>query len=389
MIMGGSKMLIVHKKSKILVCMASMLWAVLVLTSCSRVEETINEIELVAPVALTYAPVPVKKGNIQKMTLYDTYVIPYTEELAFERDGVFSRFHVRIGDKVKQGQILAELDNEDYLEQIKKLKDKIADTKKQYEAKINRMYDEIMINEIILETLDKSLNEEQNEDNKVKIHEDIITRQADNTILNEKIKLEKDLMEVELLRLQEELEEASKLSSQSQLVAPFDGEIISVSHWAREGYYQRQENPVIGIADTKVKMVTCKYISETDIDSYLDYYFFKDGKKYPITYVPYDPEEYSAIVLNEGVPISTFVFTEEAVDVEISDWGIICMVKESRENVLTVPIDAVMRDSTGSYVYVLENGKRLKRMVSTGLSDTISIEIVEGLMEGENVFTEN
>jgi hypothetical protein len=316
-------------------------------------------------------------------------VTPYIEELAFEREGELSRYHVRVGDKVKKGQLLAELDNEDYLEQIENLEDRIADTKKQYESRIGRMYDDIKINEINLEKLNKALNEANNEDDKAKIYEEIITRQSDNAILNEKINLEKDLMELDLLRIQEELDEVTRLSGQSQLVAPFDGEIIYINYWARIGYHLNEEEPVIGIADSQVKMVTCRYLSETDVNTYVDYYLFKDGKKYPITYVPYDPEEYSAIVLKGGTPVSTFLLTDEASDVEISDWGKICMVKEIRENVLTVPIDAVIRDSTGSYVYVEENGKRIKRMVTTGLSDTISIEILEGLKEGENVFTEN
>jgi multidrug efflux pump subunit AcrA (membrane-fusion protein) len=46
---------------------------------------------------------------------------------------------------------------------------------------------------------------------------------------------------------------------------------------------------------------------------------------------------------------------------------------------------AVLSDS---FVYVVENGKAVKRTVSLGLKNTTMIEVLEGLKEGDQVIVE-
>ncbi len=63
------------------------------------------------------------------------------------------------------------------------------------------------------------------------------------------------------------------------------------------------------------------------------------------------------------------------------------VLEASRENVLTLPLEAVKQDKEGSYV-LLEQGKGQKpvqRRIKTGLSDDTNIEIISSLTETDRV----
>ena len=66
-------------------------------------------------------------------------------------------------------------------------------------------------------------------------------------------------------------------------------------------------------------------------------------------------------------------------------FGSVVFEVESHENALAVPQKAVLSDE---YVFVVENGKAVKRPVSLGLKNTVMIEVLEGLKEGEQVVVE-
>ena len=56
---------------------------------------------------------------------------------------------------------------------------------------------------------------------------------------------------------------------------------------------------------------------------------------------------------------------------------------------LYIPVRAVIQENGEDYVKVREeDGKIVRKEVSTGFTDGINIEIKEGLSEGETVLTE-
>lgn len=59
---------------------------------------------------------------------------------------------------------------------------------------------------------------------------------------------------------------------------------------------------------------------------------------------------------------------------------------QSKGNVLTLPVDAVIRDGKGAHVWVeILKGKFEPRMVKTGMENADAIEVTEGIKEGETV----
>ena len=61
---------------------------------------------------------------------------------------------------------------------------------------------------------------------------------------------------------------------------------------------------------------------------------------------------------------------------------------ESAENVLTIPLSAVQEENGQSYVYTTNDNGTLggKTTVTTGLSDDTTVEITDGLSEGDTVY---
>ena len=61
---------------------------------------------------------------------------------------------------------------------------------------------------------------------------------------------------------------------------------------------------------------------------------------------------------------------------------------DSAEDVLTIPLSAVQEDNGTSYVYTTNDNGTLggKKTVTTGLSDDSTVEITDGLSEGDTVY---
>lgn len=57
------------------------------------------------------------------------------------------------------------------------------------------------------------------------------------------------------------------------------------------------------------------------------------------------------------------------------------------DNEIIIPYDAVYYETDGSYVYVVRDGLAVKTYVTTGIFDESSLEIVDGISEGDLVIT--
>ena len=66
-------------------------------------------------------------------------------------------------------------------------------------------------------------------------------------------------------------------------------------------------------------------------------------------------------------------------------FGSVIFEINSHDNALAIPQTAILSDS---YVYVVENGKAVKRPVGLGLRNTTMIEVLDGLKEGDQVIVE-
>ena len=93
--------------------------------------------------------------------------------------------------------------------------------------------------------------------------------------------------------------------------------------------------------------------------------------------------------LNGVEPKAKFAFEAPDDMLRSGQYAAVIVVKAQRENVLTIPINALYEDGLDSYVYRQEEGQRIRCDVATGVISATSVEIVEGLKEGDLVYVKD
>ena len=199
---------------------------------------------------------------------------------------------------------------------------------------------------------------------------------------------DKELRALDLNNKQKELSELDVSINDNVIRAPFAGRIV-YGDTLVPGSWVNAEDPVVFLADDSRFTVVCGNISDTVINR-SSHIFAKIGdKEYQLEYIPIDPDEYTKMMLL-GEEVNTrfeIIATEdELAQLEVGQYAAICMWRDYVPDALLVPSNAVQSDAGGKYVYVEENGSRVKRTVKTGLETDSITQILEGLKEGDVVY---
>ena len=68
----------------------------------------------------------------------------------------------------------------------------------------------------------------------------------------------------------------------------------------------------------------------------------------------------------------------------------ISVIGVMKEDVITIPVNAYYKDSSGTYVYCIrEDGGQERRDIEIGLITETTVEVTEGLQEGETIYVKN
>lgn len=228
-----------------------------------------------------------------------------------------------------------------------------------------------------------------------------------------------EIVTSELARADEALRAEEAERDKTIVRSPIDGIVLDVRVEVGETVIPGQLN----IPGTELVTIIDESRMYVEADVYeKDYTRVKIG--YPaMVFVDAYPErkfrgrvvEISSSAVRENTTGDTSVFKTKIViedDVVLLRPGLSCRAEiqmdKPRENILSVPIHAVLEKSASAFtswgipglssdrgsedeivsvVFVLEDGKARARMVKTGISDHAYVEITEGLDEGELVIT--
>ena len=116
------------------------------------------------------------------------------------------------------------------------------------------------------------------------------------------------------------------------------------------------------------------------------------GEQYEVELIPVDQKEYVSKMLANETLTSQFriIGPEEALDeLEAGQYAVVLLYDGYIPDALLVPSGAVFRDGTGRYVYVDEDGARVRRLVKIGKVTAGVTQILEGLEEGEVVYVKD
>lgn len=290
--------------------------------------------------------------------------------------GVLTRLKYQVGDYVKKGELIAEIDDREKLAEKRSLIAQIEEQKKDLEAK-EAQYTYNKVNyEREIRLLEKEFTTKDNVD-KAKRELDVARAQVELSKAKIKEAIEKlNSMDVSL--------------SYHKIYSPISGYVSQVT--TQEG-----ETVVAGLSAVSLitvidptKLEMWIYVDETDIgrvkegmkveywvDAYREKIFtgtvsmiypqpeIKDNIVYYLAIVKIDPKD------------TDFLRPEMTSHAKI--------IIGEKKNVLVVPNRAVRFEEGKNVVYVKAGDKTLLRGVETGIRDDRFTEIISGLKEGEQI----
>lgn len=338
---------------------ACFLAAVMLLTACKNANS--ERPELLKPVNARLETALCERMDLCDMTIYDGQLLPDTIEVCFDIDGYLNELYVSAGDYVEEGEVLASLVGENY-------------------KRINSLTEEI-----------DSLLEETEERFKYLEAELELARLAGDDIAEKELELkhEKAMSDLKIREKQDLLESLSKDDiGYIYVISPMDTIVMAASS-TRSGGYIPAGTPVAALDAGEGLTLTCTYVSEIAMRDMSEYYALIHGNKYELEFMPYSKEELRIMAINSVTPVSRFKLKGDTSGIEPGDYAAVVLIGDRKENVLVVPSNAVYSDSSGKYVYEVNDNIRTRREVVTGITDGAYIEIVEGIEEGASVYVKN
>ncbi len=327
--------------------------------------------ELLEPVGVQLDFEPVRRGTMSFLTLYSGEVACESEELYFEVDGKIDEICVLLGQEVKKGDLLMTLDEKNLRKDALSLEKQLSHIR-QINAYENEMAE---IDIRIAETRMLSLAD------------DAAIRQAKLDIedMRTALRQKKELQAIDERALEATLEAAQAKLGKNEILSPFDGQIVYLADVQPDDGVQAYATMLCVADKTKPKIVS-EYISEVAYKGARSIYAMIGDGRYEVSMIPADMKENVKKSLM-GVEL-TSEFTFQTIDdgVEIGDYAAICFVTRYMEDALYVPVNAIYGDAQSKYVYKIEDGSRARQNVVCGFTDTMRIQILEGLEEGDYVY---
>jgi macrolide-specific efflux system membrane fusion protein len=276
--------------------------------------------------------------------------------------GVVKRLRANIGDYVKAGQIIAELDDTEL--QARFNQNLAASAKAQADLNYARSFFERT----------QSLRQK----------ELVSTQEADQAETSLKS------AEAQLKQAEANLEYAKVQVSYTIIFSPIAGVIASVSTQEGETVSASLAAPTfVSIIDLR-RLEVQVYVDETDIGK------IRVGQQASFTVDTYPDTDfkgtvtaiYPKAVIQDNVVnyiVTTEITDSQAKTLRPEMTTNVIISLETRKNVLAVPTSAITRERGDRYVTVIEGEKRIQRKVKVGWKDNGFTEIISGLKEGETI----
>ena len=302
-------------------------------------EEKVPAPPLVSPPAVTYDTVEVRPGPIElTVSVPGTFVYSDQAEVSFPSyGGWLKKVNVQLGDKVKAGDVIAELDTAGLANRIEQ--QKLLQRKAELAAQRTRL-----LSKDVLEA--------------------------------EMAQIDVDLAGLQLQDLQTQL-------AASRLVSPLSGIVVYllVSH---PGVTVDAYRTFAQVADPTKLQIIYKGDKAGEFRVGMKVTVTMGTKSWPgdIVMTPATVPADAAADLRSAVLVS---MPRVPVDAAQGSIATVTLVKARRESVLTVPRDAVTSYQGRDFVSVIEGGIKKDRSVELGIQTDTLVEVVRGLAAGDQV----
>ncbi len=353
-----------QRKHGIRVLLAAVSATLLLSAGCSMLpqEEVTLAPPLKVPEKITYETLEVKKGTIErKIRVTGRFISVSQSNIQFtERGGRLELMKVKIGQKVKKGDILATLDTETLNDDIKLQRIALERAQLGYdEAK--RVLD--------VESAANSSNPDM-----TRVEAESRNKQMQYNLSMARLELESNAIRLQTL---------TRALNEANLVSPIDGDVIYVTD-VKTGDWIDTYATVVTVADPE--KLQLRYSDDRVGD-------FVTGMKVTVTIdnIVYQGE---VVMTPIDLPIDAKESMKNTVlvavtglpkDIRIGLDAQIVATLDLRENTIVLPKYALQKNFGRTYVNVLKNNLREERDVEVGIQSDPEVEIVKGLELGEMV----
>jgi len=276
--------------------------------------------------------------------------------------GLVKSLHANVGDYVKKGQIIAELEPSELEAKYNQSLASLQNTRANYEyAKLDFERQKSLFRQNFISQNQLDLAEKTFEINKAQVE------QAEANLDYAKVQLE-----------------------YTKITAPISGIVSSVSTQEGETVAASFSAPTFVTIIDLERLEVWAYVDETDIGR------IRENQKATFTVDTYSDTDFEGIitaiypkaviqdnVVNYVATLKITDFEERILRPEMTTNVTIYL--EMRKNVLTIPTSAIKRDKGERFVTVIEDDKQIQRKVKIGWNSNGNTEIVSGLNEGEKV----
>jgi len=316
-------------------------------------------------------------GDIYDVEQFDSAVVPYVQELSFEMDGTVKNVHFYPGMEVKKGDLLVELDMSEVEVQAQLLEEELEHNRKTAAYEDTTAQLDIALLQVEL----KELRAQGASATDIKLKENEIARKQ------AALRQTQQLRELDTQARQEELKKLNTALERDALYAPFSGQIL-YSDALSAGTQVKAYDPIVFLADNTKLQLCGEYIKPIQLERADLVVAHIGDTQYEIAEAAMKEEQNAALAAGKD-PETRFDFlTPESLEgrVEAGEYAAILVYTEYIRDALLIPRDAVQKDAAGSYVYVEEDGSRVRRQVELGKVTDGLAQIKAGLQEGEIVY---
>ena len=326
--------------------------------------------------------------------------------------GKVEHLYANIGDFVKKGQIIAELEKDELKANVEKQRAELdkalinlatLETLGPIEIEKAKADSSRFAAAYELETIEYERQLTLFNDNLISKYgldqtkEELLVAKADLEVSSKTLELTRNQFEKDLMLLQAEIESARALLKISEvefsyatLHAPISGIIASVS---------TQEGETVAVGLSAPTFVTIIDLDQLQVETYVDEVDIgkiKIGQKATFMVEAFPSVDiegevvgiFPKAILRENVVFYNVVvksLQSPPIILRPEMTANVSIFMESNDEVLVVPVGAVMKSGSSSYVYLVKDGKPIMHEVQVGWKEGRFIEITEGLQENDEV----
>lgn len=359
-------------KARAVVFLSGLLILLLSATGCGSKGNSTTKGAPGGPVAVAVAAAPLEAGDIKETKAFNGQVQPVQlAVMAPKVNGRVASVPVRIGDRVKKGDVLVQLDTSELSAQVRTQEADLALSRARLEAaRKNREY--------YRKTLDnyKSLYESG-----------AVSRDKYDEIALKYDQAMSGEYEASVAKSEASLNYQQSLLDGSTVRSPFDGAVSFVN--VEAGQNITSSTPAVGVVDISTVKIKV-FVGDQHINR------LTKGQQVEVEVPDVRAASFTGTVAalspavdtaNKGYPVEIELANIEGLIKQGMFARVKIAVRENRNAVLA-PIDAVITRPEGKFVFLVQDGKAKECKVETGISEGGKVELAaDGLKPGDRVVT--